>query len=167
MLEVNLERLRAHQKNIDRYHRLLATHLSDLERAYVERRLGEEQSSMKRLLRETLPDRLSAGLPENKGPTTTLEMAALLHPGNAYDRPMDVVDDCDLTSYEKRAILSSWAANVCAAPGPSRTAQDIAVSFDDILDALQLVESEPEPADQKGSGRYQERNGPHTLSLGS
>jgi len=86
-------------------------------------------------------------------------MAALLHPAGAFARPMDVVDDCDLTSYEKRAILSSWAADACAVP--ERRAAT-AVSFDDILDALQLVESEHEPTADNGEGsdRHQGRNGP-------
>lgn len=165
MLDVNLERLRALQKNIDRYRRLLATHLSDLERSYIERRLSEEQASMQGLLREAFPDRLSAGPPRIEGRTTTLDMAAMLHPADAFAHPMDVVDDCDLTSYEKRAILSSWAADACAVPGSSRRAA--AVSFDDILDALHLVESDPEPAADHGkeSGRHPGRNGPDLLSF--
>ena len=167
MLEVNLERLRAHQRNIDRYRRLLATHLSDLERSYIERRVSEEQASLKRILREAFPDRLPAGLPRIAGRTTALDMAALMHPADAFDHPLDVVDDCDLTSYEKRAILSSWAADACAVPGLSRPVQDSAVSFDDILDALHLVESEPAPVSDHGEGsdRHQARNGPDTLSI--
>ena len=165
MLDVNLERLRAHQKNIDRYRRLLRTHLSDLERSYIERRWSEEHASIKGLLRETFPDRLSALLPRVEGRTATIDIATLLHPADAFAHPTDVVDDCDLTSYEKRAILSSWAADACAVPGPSRPAT--AVSFDDILDALQLVESEPEPAADRGkaSGRHLGRDGPDTLSI--
>ena len=166
MLDVNLERLRAHQKNIDRYRRLLATHLSDLERSYIERRLSEEQASIKELLGEAFPDRLPAGLPRIAGRTTALDMAALMHPADAFARPMDVVDDCDLTSYEKRAILSSWAAHACAVTGPSRLVQDTAVSFDDILDALHLVESEPAPVSDPGEGSdRQARNGPDTLLI--
>jgi hypothetical protein len=165
MLDVNLERLRAHQKNIDRYRRLLATHLTDLERSYIERRLSEEQASVKELLGETFPDRLSAPLPRVKGRTTTLDVASMLHPADAFAHPMDVVDDCDLTSYEKRAILSAWAADACAVPETDR--RTTAVNFDDILDALQLVESEPEPADDHGEGsdRHHGRNGPDTLSI--
>ena len=63
MLDANLERLRAHQKNIDRYRRLLGTRLSDLERSYIERRVSDEQAALKRILGETFPDRLSALLP--------------------------------------------------------------------------------------------------------
>lgn len=151
MLDVNLERLRAHQKNIDRYRRLLATHLSDLERSYIQRRLSEEQASYAREV-----SRDSARLPRIEGRTTTLEMAALLHPANAFEHPLDVIDDCDLTSYEKRAILSSWAADACAAPQPSRPVRDsTAVSFDDIIDALHLLEPEPEPAGHRNrSGQH-------------
>jgi hypothetical protein len=165
MIDVNLERLRAHQKNIDRYRRLLGTHLSDLERSYIERRLSEEQASIKGLLRETVPDRLSALLPRVEGCVTPFDMATMLHPADAFAHPMDIVDDCDLTSYEKRAILSSWASDACAVPEPSR--RTTAVRFDDILDALQLLESEPEFAvdDGEGSDRHHGRNGPNTLSI--
>ena len=40
MTDENLARLRAHHNDVHRYRRLLATHLTDLERAYIERRLG-------------------------------------------------------------------------------------------------------------------------------
>ena len=60
MIEVNLERLRTHRANIVRYRRLLATRLTDLERAYIERRLSEEQASVKALLQEAFPERLCA-----------------------------------------------------------------------------------------------------------
>ena len=48
MVDENLARLRAHRNNIHRYRRLLATHLSDLERAYIERRLQEEREILKK-----------------------------------------------------------------------------------------------------------------------
>lgn len=164
MHDLNLERLRAHRKNIDRYRRLLATHLSELERAYVERRLSEEQASVKGLLGEVFPARLSAQV---EGRTTLHEMAALLHPADAFEHPMEVVDDRDLTSWEKRAILSSWAADACAVRGPSRPVQNTTVSFDDILDALNLVGSEPEPAADHGNecGGHQGRDDPDAPSI--
>jgi hypothetical protein len=37
---------RAHRKNIQRYRRLLRTHLTALERSYVERRLAEEKAAL-------------------------------------------------------------------------------------------------------------------------
>src|SRR5690349_13147783 len=104
MIKEHLARLRAHRANVHRYRRLLTTRLSELERTYIEGRLSEEQAAINGLLGETFPDRLSALLPRVEGHTTTLDMAALLHPADAFAHPMDVVDDCDLTSDEKRAI---------------------------------------------------------------
>ena len=83
----------------------------------------------------------------NSGRTTTLEIDALLHPARAFSHPMDVVRDSDLTLYEKRAILSSWASDACAVedvpelrqPFPATT-----VKFDDIMDALRVLDSELE-----------------------
>ena len=53
-------RLRAHRNNIYRYSGLLATHLSDLERAYIEGRLSEERASMEALMKEAFPFTLPA-----------------------------------------------------------------------------------------------------------
>ena len=73
------------------------------------------------------------------------DIGALLHPGGAFARPIDVVNDVDLTLDEKRAILASWASDVCAveaapalrrAPGAHR-----AVSIDEILDALRSLDA--------------------------
>ena len=44
MTEGDLAHLRAHQRNIDRYVRLLRTQLSDHERQYIEKRLAEERA---------------------------------------------------------------------------------------------------------------------------
>jgi hypothetical protein len=38
----------------------------------------------------------------------------LLHPAHAFGHPSEVVNDPDLTLNEKRAILASWASDVCA-----------------------------------------------------
>lgn len=144
MIDGNLERLRAHRANIRRYRRLLATRLSDLERAYITRRTSEEQRSLEALLYETFPDRLSLRI--DRRHTTNLEVTELQHPAAAFGHPMDVVEDCDLTSYEKRAILSSWAADACAVQdGPElKQTIDRAVSFDDIVDALRVLELDSE-----------------------
>ncbi len=61
MIDLSLARLRAHRNNIHRYRRLLATHLTDCERAYIERRLSEENASMNAIARENLP---FASMPE-------------------------------------------------------------------------------------------------------
>jgi len=76
--------------------------------------------------------------------TSSAEIDALLHPARAFSHPMDVVRDDDLTLYEKRAILSSWASDACAVPDlpalrqPSGAAL---VKFDDIMDALRSLDA--------------------------
>ena len=39
------------------------------------------------------------------------ELDDLLHPAQAYSHPSEVVDDPDLTTNEKQAILASWASD--------------------------------------------------------
>ena len=72
------------------------------------------------------------------------DLDALLHPAQAFEHPMKVVDDPDLTLAEKRAILASWASDACAAdatpalrqpPGSPRR-----VEFDDVMDALRALD---------------------------
>jgi hypothetical protein len=53
VIDEQFARLRAHRNNVLRYRRLLATYLSDVERAYIERRLSEEPASMEALMQET------------------------------------------------------------------------------------------------------------------
>ena len=73
------------------------------------------------------------------------DMTALLRPAQVFAKPMDVVNDADLTLSEKRAILAAWASDSCAveaipalrcAPGQAR------VAFDDIMDALRLLDQQ-------------------------
>ncbi|WKA26091.1 hypothetical protein [Bradyrhizobium roseum] len=158
MTEMTLERLRAHRNNIHRYQRLLKTRLSDLERAYVARRLKEERVLVESLLRQMLPNRLSIqhGESSTRESAAKLQMDALLHPADAFVHPMDVVEDCDLTTYEKRAILSSWAADACAvkeASEPTRSTHGATVSFDDIVDALRILDSDKEPSADLSGGQ--------------
>jgi hypothetical protein len=100
------------------------------------------------------------------------EIAALLHPSQAYAHPRDVVNDPDLTTYEKRAILSAWASDACAvescpsvrrlpgAKGP--------VTFDDVLDALKSLDGEPPPRPGgKGMRLRYRRDGPDPDSGGT
>jgi|tagenome__1003787_1003787.scaffolds.fasta_scaffold20680868_1 hypothetical protein len=79
--------------------------------------------------------------------TSAVEIDAMLHPACAFSHPTDVVRDTDLTLYEKRAILSSWASDACAVEDrefrqPSGAAP---VKFDDIMDALLVLDTELEP----------------------
>ena len=72
------------------------------------------------------------------------DLDRLLHPAGAFAQPADVLRDSDLTLNEKRAILASWASDACAIdaapalrqpPGAARP-----VSFDDVMDALRLLD---------------------------
>jgi hypothetical protein len=79
--------------------------------------------------------------------TSSAEIDALLHPARAFRHPMDVVRDNDLTLYEKRAILSSWASDACAVedfPEFRQPSGATPVKFDDIMDALRGLDAELE-----------------------
>jgi hypothetical protein len=66
MLDENLARLRTHRNNINRYRRLLQTHLTALERDFIEMRLSEEETALKRMATETFP--VAFSLPDMPGP---------------------------------------------------------------------------------------------------
>jgi hypothetical protein len=71
------------------------------------------------------------------------DLDELLHPANAFGHPSEVVNDPDLTLNEKRAILASWATDVCAieaAPDLRASPQRSPTSFDDIMDALRMLD---------------------------
>lgn len=74
-----------------------------------------------------------------------LDIDALLHPANAFSHPIDVVRDRDLTLNEKRALLAAWASDACAieaAPELRINGAGNVVRFDDIMDALRLLDRE-------------------------
>ena len=76
-----------------------------------------------------------------------------LHPAQAFRVPKDVVSDPDLTLYEKRAILASWASDACAveaAPELRCPGSGPAVRFDDIMDALKELDGEAAGKPQYG-----------------
>jgi hypothetical protein len=73
----------------------------------------------------------------------TFDLDALLHPARAFEHPMNVVRDPDLTLSEKRAILASWASDACAveaAPELRATGSGGVVRWDDIMDALRTLD---------------------------
>lgn len=74
-----------------------------------------------------------------------LDLDDLLHPSRAYAHPRDVLRDADLTVYEKRAILASWASDACAVDAAPALRQcmpgAVPVRFDDIMDALQTLDA--------------------------
>jgi hypothetical protein len=75
----------------------------------------------------------------------TFDLDTLLHPALAFAHPMDVVRETDLTLNEKRAILASWASDACAveaAPDLRANASGCAVRWDEIMDALRILDGE-------------------------
>lgn len=49
MIDFKTAQVRRHRQNIERYSRLLATELTDLERQYLHKRIAEEYAQLKRL----------------------------------------------------------------------------------------------------------------------
>src|SRR5204863_9696353 len=76
------------------------------------------------------------------------ELEQLLHPASIFDHPRDVLNDPDLTTQEKRAILSSWASDAGAVEEMPELRQPAgskqSVSFDDIVDALRSFDYDPD-----------------------
>jgi hypothetical protein len=75
-------------------------------------------------------------------------LATLFRPSSAYRRPEDVLKDDDLTLYEKRSILASWASDAWTVDSrPSlrapRALQEPA-SIDEILSCLRSLDKEME-----------------------
>ncbi|MEA2990617.1 MAG: hypothetical protein QOG83_3328 [Alphaproteobacteria bacterium] len=86
---------------------------------------------------------------------SSLDLDELLHPASAFAHPSDVVNDPDLTLTEKRAILASWASDACAVEAVPALRQPPGrrpVRFDDIMDALSML-------DRQAESRYRPR--PH------
>jgi hypothetical protein len=93
------------------------------------------------------------------------ELDYLLHPAGAFRTPMAVVNDLDLTTHEKRAILASWASDTwvsdnlasdaCADEATAELRQPPAtapVAFDDIIEALKQLDGDV--AWQPNYGRF-------------
>lgn len=82
------------------------------------------------------------------------DVGRLLSPANAFARPIDVVEDLDLTLTEKRAILASWASDACAIEAAALREPDngTRVRFDDVMDALK--ELDRRYGDLKSRPRY-------------
>jgi hypothetical protein len=49
MIDFNTAQVRGHRRNIERYCRLLATELTDLEREYLHKRIAEEHTQLEQL----------------------------------------------------------------------------------------------------------------------
>lgn len=55
MIDFSTAQVRGHRRNIERYCRLLATELTDLEREYLHKRIAEEQAQLERLEKSRVP----------------------------------------------------------------------------------------------------------------
>lgn len=101
------------------------------------------------------------------------EIQALLHPSEAVAHPKDVLNDPDLTTAEKRAILSAWASDACAVYSypslrSSPGGKGSAVTFDEVLDALKSLDDDPPPRPGGKCMRLRHRrDGPEPDSGGS
>ena len=83
------------------------------------------------------------------------DLDCLLHPAGAFRTPMEVVNDPDMTTQEKRAILASWASDACAveaAPDLRQPTSSPPVRFDDIMDALKRLDGEA--AEKPAYGKF-------------
>ena len=75
--------------------------------------------------------------------TIESDLDTLLHPSQVYGHPSEVVNDPDLSLNEKRAVLASWASDACAveaAPALRKSPGGRVVQFDEIMDALRLLD---------------------------
>jgi hypothetical protein len=93
---------------------------------------------------------ISFGMNNTTGNKDKFDIDALLHPARAFSHPMDVVNDLDLTLNEKRAILASWASDACAveaAPALRVNPAGQIVSFDDVMDALRMLDRDANAAE--------------------
>jgi hypothetical protein len=84
------------------------------------------------------------------------DLDRLLHPAGAFRTPMDVVNDPDMTTQEKRAILASWASDACAieaAPDLRQPTGSSPVRFDDIMDALRMLDEQSREPKNKARWR--------------
>jgi hypothetical protein len=61
MIDFNTAQVRSHRRNIERYSRLLATELTDLERQYLHRRIAEEHAQLEQLKKTASRGNASAG----------------------------------------------------------------------------------------------------------
>jgi hypothetical protein len=55
MIDLHTAQVQGHRRNIERYCRILATDLTDLERQYLHKRIAEEHAQLERLKRGRLP----------------------------------------------------------------------------------------------------------------
>ena len=95
-----------------------------------------------------------------KHAVATISAAHLLHPAMHFDHPRDVLMADNISKDEKRAILASWASDICAIesmpawrcyPGTQRI-----VSYDEVLATLKALDGDDQSTSaQKDCGFLQ------------
>ena len=73
MTKLQSERIRAHKANLDRYCRLLATQLSDIERDYIHKRIAEQHAALAKIEAEAMASSRS----EEAHPDTVIAAVAI------------------------------------------------------------------------------------------
>jgi hypothetical protein len=76
--------IRGHRNNLERYHRLLATRLTELERDYIYRRMAEEQAALDRLQAKAIAQRRE----REASPETVIAAASLARESDAHPAQM-------------------------------------------------------------------------------
>src|ERR1700709_2223137 len=100
---------------------------------------------------------LAKSMPPCRPHTGDAYFDSLLEPARFYAHPKDVLVDQRLSPSEKRAVLASWASDKCSVPSEptlriapwSRTA----VTFDDVMEALQTLDRETDRRSPKATKR--------------
>ena len=90
----------------------------------------------------------------------TFDLDSLFHPARAFAHPLDVVRDPDMTRAEKRAVLASWASDACAveaAPDLRVSPGGKPVAWDDIMDALRMLDDDAPAFNARGGGGLRRR----------
>jgi len=79
MIDFHTAKMRGHRRNIERYCRLLATELTDLERQYLHKRIAEEHAQLERLKENEAEQQVDARLKGGTGePFDTTSMGSLM-----------------------------------------------------------------------------------------
>ena len=111
-----------------------------------------------------------------QNPTATIHEANLYHREGHFRHPRDVITAEELSKEEKRAILASWASDIFAIEAAPALrivpGTDVAVSYDEILDALKSLDiTDPTlvgqdlPVGFVVDGRSTRRHGVHRSAL--
>ncbi|MFF0924427.1 hypothetical protein ACFYE8_33035 [Rhizobium leguminosarum] len=105
-----------------------------------------------------------------KDAEATISAAHLLHPAMHFDHPRGVLMADNISKDEKRAILASWASDICAIesmpawrryPGTERI-----VAYDEVVAALKALDGDDQSTSaQTPTASFNDSNGPRRRPL--